>query len=154
MAYSAKTWEKSHLPGERTGKRGPCPPLRSRSKGILDTVYKEVQVLVTSHVHETDLRKHSQGLKFFIDIVTQRRWNRPYSLNLLWLIVCLKTTITKIIQRILIGFRLSQQIFKMSRTQITWLTKKQQNLINSQGKTINRCQPRWTRCYNYQSETL
>lgn len=145
MAYSAKTWEKSHLPGERTGKGGSCLSLRNRSKGILDSVYKEVQVLITSHVHETDLRKHSQGLKDFIDIVTQRRWNRPYILNLLWLTVCLTTT--TIIQRILIGPRLSQHnIQNVQDPKLLGLQRNSKMWSILKGKTINRCQPTWTRC--------
>lgn len=60
LIYLVKGLEKGTLPSTQGG----------RSKGILDTVCKEVQVPVTSHVHETDPRKHSQGLKDFIDIVT------------------------------------------------------------------------------------
>lgn len=50
--------------------------------------------------------RNTQGLENFSDIVTQRWSNRPYVLNLPWLIIHFKKQ--KIPQRILIGPRLSQ----------------------------------------------
>lgn len=50
--------------------------------------------------------RSTQGLENFTDIVTRRWWNRSYVLNLPWLIIHFKKQ--KILQRILIGPRLSQ----------------------------------------------
>lgn len=127
-----KDWEKGTLPStweQEEGDPGYCVQ-RGTSSGNISCAWNRPQ----------------EGLKDFSDIVTQRRWNRPYILNLLWLIICLKTT-TKIIQRILIGPRLLQHnVQNVQYPKLLGLQRNSKMWSILKGKTINRCQPRWTRC--------
>lgn len=102
---------------------GPWPLLRNWRGAILRTVYKETQVLVTTHLHETDPRQHSQGLVNLPDIITWRRWTRSYALKWPWLIIYFKNTknFPEVFNR---TQTFITQYSKCPGSKITWHTKK------------------------------
>lgn len=95
-------------------------------------MYEQAQVLVTSHVHETDLRQQSQGYEILLTSyhpkkVKKTSWPESTLVNS----TLKKKNSPKGFNRIQI---LTKQESKRTGSKTTWLTKTQENMINSQGK--------------------